>query len=52
MDVNELKRMHFKGLMAEEESVRLYELAREASGRGPCLEIGSYCGRSAAYLGM
>ena len=52
MDVDELKRMHFKGFMAEEEAVRLYELAREASGRGPCLEIGSYCGRSAAYLGM
>jgi predicted O-methyltransferase YrrM len=52
MDVDELKKMHFKGFIAEEEAVRLYELAREASGRGPCLEIGSYCGRSAAYLGM
>ncbi len=52
MDLHELKRMHFKGFMADEEAVRLYELAREASGRGACLEIGSYCGRSAAYLGM
>lgn len=52
MDVDELKKMHFKGFMADEEAGRLYELAREASGRGPCLEIGSYCGRSAAYLGM
>ena len=52
MAVDELKSMHFKGFMAEEEAVRLYELAGEASGRGPCLEIGSYCGRSAAYLGM
>jgi predicted O-methyltransferase YrrM len=52
MDIDELKRTHFKGFMAEEEAVRLYELAREVSGRGPCLEIGSYCGRSAAYLGM
>lgn len=51
MKIDELKRMHFKGFMAEDEAVRLYELAREASGRGPCLEIGSYCGRSAAYLG-
>ncbi|MEI7671639.1 MAG: class I SAM-dependent methyltransferase [Syntrophales bacterium] len=52
MEVDELKGLHFKGFMAEEEAVRLYELAGEASGRGPCLEIGSYCGRSAAYLGM
>lgn len=51
MDVDELRRMNFKGFMAEEEALRLYELAREASTRGPCLEIGSYCGRSAAYLG-
>jgi predicted O-methyltransferase YrrM len=52
MEVDELKGLHFKGFMAEEEAVRLYELAGEASGRGPCLEIGSYCGRSASYLGM
>ncbi len=38
--------------MDEEEARRLYELAREASRFGPCLEIGSYCGRSAAYLGL
>ena len=38
--------------MDEEEAQRLYELAREASRFGPCLEIGSYCGRSAAYLGL
>jgi hypothetical protein len=52
MGVEALKGMHCKGFMAEEEAVRLYELARDASGRGPCLEIGGYCGRSAAYLGM
>lgn len=51
MDLQQLKGMHFKGFMADEETVRLYELAREASRFGPCLEIGSYCGRSAAYLG-
>lgn len=44
--------MTFKGFMADEEAVRLYELSREAASRGPCLEIGSYCGRSSAYLGM
>jgi len=31
--------------------MRLYELAREACAYGPCLEIGSYCGKSAVYLG-
>lgn len=52
MDLNELKGRTFKGFMAEEEAIRLYELAREAARKGPCLEIGSYCGRSAAYLGL
>ncbi|PKN04681.1 MAG: hypothetical protein CVU74_05665 [Deltaproteobacteria bacterium HGW-Deltaproteobacteria-9] len=47
-----LKTYPFKGFMDEEEALRLYELAREASRIGPCLEIGSYCGRSAAYLGL
>jgi MMP 1-O-methyltransferase len=41
-----------KGFLPEEEGMRLYELAKEASGFGPCLEIGSYCGKSAVYLGM
>ncbi|MHB8908262.1 MAG: class I SAM-dependent methyltransferase [Syntrophales bacterium] len=52
MDINVLKGMTFKGFMADDEATRLYELAREAARRGPCLEIGSYCGRSAAYLGL
>ena len=51
MDVDELKRIRFKGFMDDAETARLYELARDAARRGPCLEIGSYCGRSAAYLG-
>ena len=29
----------------------LYACALKASRRGPCLEIGSYCGKSTAYLG-
>ena len=40
-----------KGFLDEDEGRRLYEAAREAGGRGPCLEIGSYCGKSALYLG-
>lgn len=31
--------------------MRLYEVARQASQLGPCLEVGSYCGKSAIYLG-
>ncbi|MDQ5985732.1 MAG: hypothetical protein CSYNP_01448 [Syntrophus sp. SKADARSKE-3] len=41
-----------KGFLDREEGLRLYELAREASLKGPCLEIGSYCGKSAACLGL
>ncbi len=52
MDLNELQGKSFKGFMADEEATRLYELARIAAHKGPCLEIGSYCGRSAAYLGL
>jgi MMP 1-O-methyltransferase len=52
MNIDELKKRIFKGFMAEDEATRLYEIAREAAPHGPCLEIGSYCGRSAAYLGI
>ncbi len=40
-----------KGFMDEDEGRRLYEIALEASRLGPCLEIGSYCGKSSIYLG-
>jgi MMP 1-O-methyltransferase len=40
-----------KGFLDREEGIRLYETALEASKTGPCLEIGSYCGKSAIYLG-
>lgn len=40
-----------KGFLDREEGMRLYEAAKEASRAGPCLEIGSYCGKSALYLG-
>ncbi|MBW2480367.1 MAG: class I SAM-dependent methyltransferase [Deltaproteobacteria bacterium] len=39
-----------KGFLDEEEGRCLYEVALEASRLGPCLEIGSYCGKSALYL--
>jgi MMP 1-O-methyltransferase len=40
-----------KGFLAVAEGLRLYELAVEASRTAPCLEIGSYCGKSTLYLG-
>ncbi|HLN12833.1 MAG TPA: class I SAM-dependent methyltransferase [bacterium] len=43
--------MRAKGFLVEAEGMSLYRLAVEISGSGPCLEIGSYCGRSALFLG-
>ena len=40
-----------KGFLDKEEGRCLYERALTASRRGPCLEIGSYCGKSTIYLG-
>jgi hypothetical protein len=40
-----------KGFLDEEEGWQLYRLALEAAARGPCLEIGSYCGKSALWIG-
>ena len=52
MRVEDITAMGIKGFLDEEEGVRLYELAREASSMGPCLEIGGYCGKSTVYLGF
>ncbi|HRF91497.1 MAG TPA: class I SAM-dependent methyltransferase, partial [Desulfobacter postgatei] len=40
-----------KGFMDDDEALRLYDLSLAASMIGPVLEIGSYCGRSAAIIG-
>ena len=40
-----------KGFLDEEEGRCLYEMACLASRLGPCLEIGSYCGKSTLYIG-
>lgn len=40
-----------KGFLAEKEGLRLFELGLEACAIGPCLEIGSFCGKSTVYLG-
>jgi len=40
-----------KGFLDKTEGEALYQLALTAAERGPCLEIGSYCGKSSVYLG-
>lgn len=40
-----------KGFLAADEGAALYQYALEASKLGPCLEIGSYCGKSTVYVG-
>lgn len=40
-----------KGFMDDEEGKRLYEVSEAAAKIGPCLEIGSYCGKSSIYIG-
>jgi MMP 1-O-methyltransferase len=40
-----------KGFMPEEEGALLYDVAVGALRSGPGLEVGTYCGKSAIYLG-
>src|SRR5439155_15608366 len=39
------------GFMPDDEGRALYEAGRTAAAKGPLLEIGTYCGKSAIYLG-
>jgi predicted O-methyltransferase YrrM len=40
-----------KGFLDDAEGLRLHDLAAQQARLGPVLEIGSYCGKSACYLG-
>ena len=40
-----------KGFLAADEGRALYDIALRAASLGPCLEIGSFCGKSAVYIG-
>lgn len=40
-----------KGFLAEAEGLRLHDAALACARDAPCLEIGSYCGRSGLFLG-
>lgn len=51
MNIDQLLIDRIKGFLDPKEGQGLYDIALEASRMGPCLEIGSYCGKSAVYLG-
>ena len=40
-----------KGFMPDDEGLALHEAALDAGRLGPLLEVGTYCGKSAVYLG-
>src|SRR5215510_13620211 len=40
-----------RGFMPDDEGLALHRLARERLRHGPVLEVGTYCGKSAVYLG-
>jgi predicted O-methyltransferase YrrM len=40
-----------RGFMPEDEGLLLHRVARECLAHGPVLEVGTYCGKSAIYLG-
>lgn len=40
-----------KGFLDDAEARHLYDMAFVASASGPCLEVGSYCGKSGVCLG-
>jgi MMP 1-O-methyltransferase len=49
LDLNLIRQT--KGFLEEAEGEHLYRLALEAAKKGPCLEIGSYCGKSTVCIG-
>ena len=41
-----------KGFLDHEEGIALYEACKNSFNTGKCAEIGSYCGKSACYIGL
>ena len=41
-----------KGFLAHEEGILLYEMAKKYCTKSFAVEIGSYCGKSACYIGQ
>ena len=46
-----LSAIEVRGFLDQEEGTALYVCALETSGAAPCLEIGSYCGKSTLWIG-
>ena len=46
-----IEQNNIKGFLAEDEGEALFNFALDACHLGPCLEIGSYCGKSSLYIG-
>jgi predicted O-methyltransferase YrrM len=51
MDIDHEFLSGVKGFLDDQEGRGLYDIGLAASRLGPCLEIGSYCGKSAICLG-
>lgn len=51
LKIDKKKADKIKGFLDEREAEYIYKLTLEVSKKGHCLEIGSYCGKSAIYLG-
>ncbi len=51
MEFDEKLLKDVKGFLDTREGSSLYQFALKASRMGPCLEIGSYCGKSTIYMG-
>ncbi|MEJ2222673.1 MAG: class I SAM-dependent methyltransferase, partial [Desulfobacterales bacterium] len=51
MDIDSELLNSTKGFLDDDEGRCLYDTALQASRTGPCLEIGSYCGKSTIYIG-
>ncbi len=43
---------NIKGFMHDDEALLLYQTSLKAAGSGALLEIGSYCGKSAYFIGL
>ena len=51
MDIDPKLLASIKGFLDPDEGQCLYDTALDAGRLGPCLEIGSYCGKSTVFLG-
>ena len=46
------KFVEIKGFLDREEGIALYKACKNSFKNGKCVEVGSYCGKSACYIGL